>query len=49
MAKVQTRKSVSMTREHYDVLKAAATKRGVPMSQIVTAWVDALPKTEPAK
>lgn len=49
MARVQTRKSVSMTREHYDALKAEAARRGVPMSQIVTEWVEALPKTEPAK
>lgn len=49
MAKHRTRRSVSMSNRHYDALKAEADRRGVPMSQIVTEWVDALPKTEPAK
>lgn len=49
MAIKQTRRSVSMSRETYDKMKAEAARRGVPMSWLLEELVAALPKTEPAK
>lgn len=47
MARIQTRRSVSMSREAYDKITAEAERRGVPRSQIVEEWIAALP--EPKK
>lgn len=41
MAKVQTRRSISMRQEPHAQLKAHAEEAGTSMSKIVTAWVEA--------
>lgn len=47
MAKKQTRRSVSMSREAYDKIKKHSEDTGKPMSWILEEWIAALP--EPKK
>ena len=48
MAKVQTRKSVSLNRRSYDKLRLAAQVRGISMSQLTEAALEHFYTTYPA-
>lgn len=49
MARIQTRRTVSMSREAYDKIRAHSEAVGMSMSQIIEEWVAALPQPETKK